>query len=366
MLRLHIKKRLALPLVGAVCLLVASLAWSAAHKVGRETSSDISVVLSNRAAKQAVVPDQPVADPNVLARRLDGVLVPRESANLFPVASMFDNNPSARPPAGLSKASVVYETLVEGGATRFMGVFSPDIVSGTRIGPIRSSREAYLEWLSEYDGLYVHAGGSPEALEMLSGFGLHDLNCLSNGASYCYRDTSGVAPYNLFTNGDQFAIALKDFSLTDRVPTFTTWRFKDPDELNARGTFTELKLIFSSGTYNARYTYDREKNVYPRFQGADDPHRDRNTGEQIAPANVIVQVIPPIVSVREKGRLTLNVTGTGKAFLFRDGLVIPGHWEKSLRVERTRFIAEDGTEMKLNRGQTFVEIIPEGHEFPYR
>jgi hypothetical protein len=292
-------------------------------------------------------------------------LVAKNSANLFPVAIMYDNNPSARPPAGLTRASVVYNTLVEGGATRLMAVYSPNEIAGLRLGPVRSAREVYLEWLSEYDGVYVHAGGSPEALQELSGFQLHDLNCLGSGGRYCYRDTSGYAPHNLFTDGDKMSFAIRDFGLTETAPGYHSWRFKDDDALEARGSFTQLQVLYSSFTYDVRYTYDRQNNVYPRFHGSD-PHRDRNTGDQVAPHNVIVQVIPPIVSVREKGRLTLNVTGEGKAFLFRDGLVIPGKWVKPLRVERTIFLADDGTEMKLNRGQTFVEVVPEGREFPYQ
>ncbi len=291
-------------------------------------------------------------------------MVAKDAANLFPVAIMYDNNPAARPPAGVTRASVVYNTLVEGGATRLMALYSPDEIARLRLGPIRSSREVYLEWLSEYDGLYVHAGGSPEALQMLSGFQMNDLNCLGSGGRYCFRDTSGYAPHNLFTDGEKMSFALRDYSLTETRPAYSSWRFKDDDVLTERGSFRELEVYYSSGTYSVRYSYDREKNVYPRFHGSD-PHRDRNSGEQIAPHNVIVQVIPPIVSVREKGRLTLNVTGSGKAFLFRDGLVIPGRWEKPTRTDRTVFIAEDGTEMKLNRGQTFVEVVPDGREFPF-
>ena len=303
-----------------------------------------------------------VPEPTELPRQLDGVIVPKASANLWPVAVMYDNNPAARPHAGLATASVVYNTLVEGGATRIMAVFSPDTKAG-RIGPVRSARAYYLEWLSEYEGLYVHAGGSPQAMETISAFSLNDLNCIGAGARYCYRDRTGFAPHNLFTDDEKMVYALRDMALLDKTPSYKTWRFKDDDALPDRGTFKTVTLKYSSGTYNARYDYNREANIYQRLNG-NDPHLDRNTNQQIAPKNVIIQVVPPISGIHEKGRIDLSVTSSGRAVLLRDGLVIEGRWVKPLRVDRTVFYADDGTELKLNRGQTWVEVLPEPREFP--
>lgn len=359
LLRLRVRRVIAFSLIGASGLFVLSYGWSQVQAAAREGDGR-----SVRVAR-ATSPAQPVAapEPTELPRRLDGVLVPKAAANLVPIAVMLDDNPAARPHAGLAKASVVYNSLVEGGATRLMAVFSPD-AKFEQLGPVRSARQYYVDWLSEYNALYVHAGGSPEALAMLADFGLNDLNGIGSGARYCFRDTSSYAPHNLFTDHDKMAFAIRDYNLADVVPTYSTWRFKDDDVRAARGTFAELELRYSSDTYNVRYEYNPETNLYARFHGSD-PHRDRTTGEQIMAKNVIVQVIPPIEAVGEKGRLTLAVTGQDKAFLFRDGLVVQGHWEKADRTDRTRFIAEDGTEMKLNRGQTWVEVIPDGHEFPF-
>lgn len=306
---------------------------------------------------QAVAPE-----PTELPRQLDGVIVPKTSANLWPIAVMYDNNPVARPHAGLALASVVYNTLVEGGATRIMAVFSPDTKAG-RIGPVRSARAYYLEWLSEYNGLYVHAGGSPQAMETISAFSLNDLNCIGAGARYCYRDRTGYAPHNLFTDDEKLVYALRDMGLLEQTPAFKAWRFKDDDALADRGSFNAVTLKYSSGTYNVRYQYDRAANVYQRFNGSD-PHLDRNTEQQIAPKNVLIQIVPPIAGIHEKGRIDLSVTSSGRAVLLRDGLVVEGRWAKPTRVDRTVFYADDGTELKLNRGQTWVEVLPEPREFP--
>ena len=43
-----------------------------------------------------------------------------EEENIWPVALMIDNNPDSWPQFGLARADLVYSTLVEGGATRFL------------------------------------------------------------------------------------------------------------------------------------------------------------------------------------------------------------------------------------------------------
>src|SRR5689334_13298629 len=81
-------------------------------------------------------------------RRLDGVLVKDSQSNLWPVAVMIDNHTAARPQAGLSKASIVYEALAEGGIPRFMAVFARTDVP--LIGPVRSTRPYFVRYAAEY------------------------------------------------------------------------------------------------------------------------------------------------------------------------------------------------------------------------
>lgn len=347
--------------VGIIALTLTGIGIAAARSKRTTTTSQPVVERTN--LNTNTVPVAPTPEPTEIPRQLDGVIVPRASADLFPVAVMLDNNPAALPHAGIAKASVVYDTMVEGGATRLMAVFSSDLTAG-RIGPIRSARPYYLEWLSEYNALYMHAGGSPAALEQINSIGAHDLNCIAGGARYCFRDTTSYAPHNLFTDDEKVSLALSDMKLTDIKPTFDTWRFKDDDALAGRGSFSTIDVAFSSLTYNVHYDYDRENNVYLRSQ-AGAAYTDRSTGEQVAVKNVIVQVLPEIEGVGEKGRLDLTVTGSGRAVLFRDGLIIDGTWEKPTRVDRTVFRADDGTPMKLNRGQTWIEALPEPREFSY-
>ncbi len=53
---------------------------------------------------------------------INGMEVPEHLAKKRPIAAMIENHPDARPQSGLSDADIVYETLAEGGITRFVAL----------------------------------------------------------------------------------------------------------------------------------------------------------------------------------------------------------------------------------------------------
>lgn len=293
-------------------------------------------------------------------RLLDGMPVEEgRTANPQPVAIMIENLPVTRPQSGLSGASLVYEVLVEGGATRFLAVYAgagPQSLS--KIGPVRSARSYYLEWASEFGPLYGHAGGSPEALRAILDFHMKDFNGIGREARYFWRNRGLSAPHNLFTSNEFITRALHDMNLTNGRPNFRSWIFKDEASLaqrRASGQF--VRIDFSGLAFQTEWRYDQATNNYLRFN-AGVLHTDALSGEQLRAKNVIVQVIPPVLAVGEKGRLTLDVHGSGRAFIFRDGQQLTGTWRKADRLDRTLFFDESGNEIQFDRGNTWVEIVP--------
>lgn len=294
-------------------------------------------------------------DSPTKARLLDGRIVAKEDYNLLPIGIMIENISSARPQSGLSRASVVYETVAEGFITRFLVVFDPKEMPD-KIGPVRSARPYYIDWLREYDGLYAHAGGSPEALRAVDGLGVKDLNALYNG-QYFWRDTGRSAPHNLYTSEELIVRALRDFEFADDRADFEPWKFKDDaEELPIAGQ--NVSISFYGAAYEASYIWERETNEYLRENGGY-AHEDANTGEQIRVKNIIVQQLPPVLDVGEKGRLTLDVAGEGRCLVARDGQVIEGVWKKPTSGDRTRFYDQNNQEIELNRGSTWVHLFPD-------
>lgn len=300
------------------------------------------------------------------ARLLDGLIVDKTKTNSWPYVVMIENLLSVRPQSGLSQASVVYEALVEGGATRFMAVFDPSVVV-PEIRPVRSVRPYYIEWSSEYNALLAHCGGSPLALQIIrENPDIHDLNQISRDGKYFWRDKTLSAPHNLLTSSQNMVFALRDKGLLDKQATFRPWKFKDEASLAARGLDGKtLTFNFSTGlTYKVSYQYNKEKNVYLRFN-ADQPHLDKNTGQQIEVKNVVVQLVKQPVLNGGKGRLDIQVEGEGKAWILRDGQIIAGTWKKTSRTDRTLFYDKDGQEIEFNRGNTWVHVVPGSEAVTY-
>ena len=304
---------------------------------------------------------------NTNIRKIDGkIMEKQDQASYWPYAVMIENLLSVRPQAGLSQASVVYEALVEGGATRFMAVFDPSEIV-PEISPVRSVRPYYIEFSSEYNALLAHCGGSPLALQIIrDNQDIHDLNQISRDSKYFLRDKSLSAPHNLLTSSEKLNYALRDKGLLEQPAQFQSWQFKDETTLAERGEDGKtLTFNFSYGlTYKVSYQYNKEKNVYLRFN-ADQPHKDRNTDQQIEVKNVVVQLVKEPVLSGGQGRLDIQVEGEGKAWILRDGQIIAGTWKKASRTDRTLFYDKDGQEVELNRGNTWVHVLPETQEVVY-
>jgi hypothetical protein len=59
-------------------------------------------------------------------------------------------------------------------------------------------------------------------------------------------------------------------------------------------------------------------------------------------------------------------TGSGKMYVFQDGIVSEGTWEKSDRKSQFIFKDSNGLPMKLNAGQTWVSIVGSSSDISYK
>ena len=295
-----------------------------------------------------------------IKRNLKGEIIKDDSQIPYPIGVMIENLPSVRPQSGLQGASIVYETFVEGLATRFLVMYEKDGL--TEIGPVRSARPYYTQWVSEYDSLYAHCGGSPEALINIYNWELNSINQIGGDWQYYWRDPGKGAPHNLYTSSELLYRALVDKELVNKKPEYQAWSFKEDIPLAERPTEEKfVRLPMSGGSWAVEYNYDPIQNNYLRSNGGYE-HQDKNIGETIRVKNVVVQIIPEIVAFGELGRLTLEVEGEGEALIFMDGGYNIGTWKKTGTNDRTMFYYSDGTEVEFNIGNTWIEVVPMGYE----
>lgn len=329
---------LAIGLVVLVCLLIVALVvlqpWTS---VGRSLVSAPTVVATTT--------------PSVQLRALDGQLVAVGAGTLRPWAVMVDNHPDARPPAGLEQASVVYEAVAEGGVTRFLALVDPS-VDLAKLGPIRSARPYFARWAAEYSALYVHSGGSPEALELLDTLGVYNVEEISASGVYFYRDPKRAAPHNLYTSADRLRQFTLDRGITPSVD-FAAWPRKDDQPRALRPVSGRaVKVRFSTPAFTATFRYDRERNAYTRWQGTA-PHLTAD-GVTLEAKNVIIQHVQAQVT-DAVGRREVGTQTGGRVEVFTDGQRQVGRWE--LRDGRTWWVDLAGEPIALNVGSTWVEVV---------
>ncbi|MFW0862459.1 MAG: DUF3048 domain-containing protein [Candidatus Komeilibacteria bacterium] len=266
---------------------------------------------------------------------------------------MLDNATVAMPQAGLEKAVVVYEALIEGGFTRLMAVFNtadlPD-----KIGPVRSARPYFLTLANDWQGTYWHAGGSPQALNSLKkdDYSFTDINEISYQGIYFYRDHTLINPHNLFTRPELINRALDSYEIKDKVDYL--WEIKD--ELAEEYRTEEDKFIhvpYTQGANDVYWHYDREQNVYNRFIGEDQEYFTNN--DPVTAKNVIVLIMQTRLIDTE--RLGMDVIGSGLGYLFRDGQKQEIVWKKDNNSSLKLLFGQ--RPIQLNYGQTWVQILPQ-------
>lgn len=319
------------------------------------------VISADAAAKKtAVKKTVKAAVATRVPRRLDGVLVSKKNSNNRILAVMIENHPAARPQAGLQQASVVYETLAEGGIPRFMALFSHYGDVGL-VGPIRSARPYFVRWAAEYGAALVHAGGSPDAQILLKKLGLRNIEALKDPtAKYFHRIGSGV--HSVFITGKKLERANNQYRKV--TPVYRSWKYvNDPPRSGRRDGKHGATIKLGPGSqYTVGYLYSKATNSYRRSTGGRQ-HIERVNRRQVKVKNVILQFIAKERVLDRKGRIELSVLGRGKGVLLQNGSAVTITWAKKSTRGRTIYKTGDGKEITLNRGNTWITVIPKGRAY---
>ena len=341
-------------LVGIFAILEGFLGYNLYKIINQQQKSNKAEVIMASKCNNTTV--------DINYKKIDGSIANKDDKNLWPVAVMIDNHFDAWPNYGLSQANIVYETLVEGNFTRFMALYTPQknnekIIA--KIGPIRSARPYFLKIAKEFDALYAHSGGSPQALQEIEELNINNLEEIAWwGPDYFWRVYSRQAPHNLFTSSNNLAQAVIDWELNKNIPIYKTWKFNDYLEKNNYPEINNIKINFSmDNDYDAIYKYNTTTETYFRWQGKQ-KHIDALTNQQIEVKNVIIQFVPKKKILDQEGRIELKLIGTGKTLIFRNGKEIVGKWKKRNAEARTIFYDKNNNEIEFKRGNIWVEIVP--------
>ena len=285
-----------------------------------------------------------------------------ENSDTRPFAVMINNHNTARKyHAGLQDAYLVYEMIVEGGITRLMALYKDQDLD--KIGSVRSARHYFLDYALENDAIYVHWGWSPQAQSDIKTLDIDNINGLTYEGKYFFRDKSlkVSSEHTGFTKTDMLNEAAEklNYRKTSNKDLLLNYSVDNIDLSTTEDAMVANNIDIPFSKYlKTSYIYDEENKVYKRYVN-DEVHQDYVTKEQYTAKNIITYKLQNGTIVGdEKGRQDIDTTGSGEGYYITGGYAIPITWEKSSRKSQTIYKYLDGEEIKVNDGNTYIEIEP--------
>ena len=320
------------------------------------------------------------------------------SGNERPIAIMIDNHKAAMPHAGLSKAYIVYEIIVEGGESRLMALFKGQDVD--KIGPVRSARHYFLDYALENDAIYVHYGWSPQAENDISNLSVNNINGISEDENDFWRTSLRSAPHNVLTSTENIMKIAKNkgYRTTSSAKSVLNYSVDEvnlgndettetdgnsssntastnstksnsnlsSNTLTSNSSSTNVRAINAtsisipySESNNVKWTYDENTKRYSRTsKGIKETEWFDET--DVTAKNIIIEFIAnsTLDDDSGKGRQTLDTTGTKDGYYITNGKAIKIKCTKATRKSKTEYKDLNGNEIKVNDGNTFIQIVP--------
>lgn len=331
--------------LAAIAIALAALSLGGCKKVSEVTTPWPVAEKERETAK----PPVPLVYPFTGAKAPDEKAVTKR-----PLSVKIENSPAARPQTGLNSADVVYESIAEGGITRFNCIFHSTVPP--RVGPVRSARLSDLWIVPQYDALFFFSGASSSVDRAVNKAGLPNLSQDAGVAAPYSRSSARPAPHNLYLDtAEAYRTAKKrGHAVTSKpVPLQFTKRSEGTSQ-----PITQVTIPFSPAN-TSRWTYDEKSGTYLRENNGA-RHFDEATGKQVAAHNVVVLWVKYKAISRDKvGSTTFDVQlgGKGKASIFRNGQKLDGTWTAD-RKSPPRFTDSQGRPIKLAVGRTWVQVVP--------
>lgn len=285
------------------------------------------------------------------------------SSKSRPFAVMINNINVARPlQSGLQDAYLMYEIIVEGGITRYMALFMDQ--NTTRIGSIRSARHYFLDYALENDAIYVHHGQSPQAQNDFSALGVDRIVVDNSKTGWRDKSLNVSSEHTLFTSIEKLNNGLGNKRTTRNNDLLLNYSVDEVDLSKKEDAKAANDITIQySNSYITSYKYDENNKYYLRSVNGK-AHTDYVTKKQYHFKNIITYQVKntSLNDGANKGRQNIENIGSGVGYYITDGYSIPIKWVKESRKSQTKYYYEDGKEIDVNDGNTFIQIQPEGQK----
>lgn len=267
------------------------------------------------------------------------------------LALKIENAPEARPQSGLDQADIVYEEIVEGGATRFMAIYHCN--DAARGGPVRSARFDDPKIAKPFTRILAYSGANSIVEKELKKQKLIPLQ-EENTKGGLFRVPAGSTDIHSLFGNTQELRRLGANRGKPKPPGAGYFRF---DGL-AGGTKARSVVLKFNPTVEIKWRWKGGKWV--RFEDGV-PFRAAG-GKQIGTPNLLIQEVEvndstKIFDVAGNASPDIALDGKGRALLFRDGKVVRGTW-KAGKDGVPRFETNKGDPFTFDVGTTWIELVP--------
>jgi hypothetical protein len=299
----------------------------------------------------------PPSDPTLMERR--------------PLAIKVANYPRyVRPQSGLTLADNVFEYYIEAGLTRFIAVFYGN--DSEWVGPVRSGRYFDEHVLRMYHAYLVFKFADPRELTYFKASDFSDFLVLpTNGSCPPFRlmPNRNIEVYNnSYFNTILWEDCVVRDGLENRRQAIRSGFFSEnvpASDLLGIQMFT----YYSVDSYNY-WIYRPDIKQYVRYQELADTRNDKPesyevlmdaaTATAVHASNIVYLLAPHTFSNtfdQEDEVYQIDLTGSGEAYVFRDGVGIVAKWYRTNKDQPLLLAALNGAPIYLRPGITFYEVL---------
>ena len=264
-----------------------------------------------------------------------------------------NNDINSLPHEGLAEADIVYESLIEAGKTRFLGIYQSSLPE--RIAPVRSARSTDISLIGNLSNPHFAYWGSNEGVgveveeaERSGTFVRQSAEVNSSGAFSC-DPSRGNSPYDGVLNP---AYLIGDVPASAPIAVFDYGALP----VTAVSTFG---LRWETDGRVVEYLWDQQSSKWKRFQDGS-PMIDSN-GIQLDSENIVLLYVDYSRSNADPNSPQAQSTGSGDGWLLRNGKIVGITWDRQFEALKWSFFDDDtGESVNLDYGRTWFILAQLG------
>jgi len=293
-----------------------------------------------------------------------------EDAQLKPILVVkIENNSIVRPQTGLDRADLIFEELVEGGASRFAAVFQSNIPD--EVGPVRSVRHVDVSLAAPIADVFAFSGGAKRTMKYVGLELPTTMSQVREGAPGMNRKPGVSAPNNLFLDTKQMFSAVAEYDtpssgffvpspMSGAVPVPSSSATAAPVVPAPVGKAVNTVEVAFSTLAKPNWKWNAADKLWMRSEGSN-PFNNID-GSQFGTNNLV------IIEIREVdagykgstgGYVPRSVTsGSGRGWVLSNGQAVEVKWNKPSVVSQMELSDTNGNPFTMPTGRTWVELLP--------